>query len=70
MVENWWRIGGELEELVENWWRIGRIGGRINQKKLCGIQSSNSVKGIGISPLRAEWKSTSQHAAKLSGKIQ
>ena len=49
---------------------VEEFGGRINQKKLCGIQSSNSVKGIGISPLRAEWKSTSQHAAKLSGKIQ
>ena len=49
---------------------VEEFGGRINQKKLCGVQSSNSVKGIGISPLRAERKSTSQHAAKSSGKIQ
>ena len=40
---------------------VEEFGGRINQKKLCEIHSSNSVKGIGISPLRAERKSTSQH---------
>ena len=67
-MENWWRIGGEL---VENWWNLNlnlveQFGGRIRWKNLVeelvkrgSVEYSipSSVKGIGISPLRAKRKS-------------